>query len=875
MRKNLWKHTELCIILIGILVVLFSVASADPINLGQSGWVKLDDGKYYGDENGYAVIGHQQIDDDYYYFDTSGLLRTEWHIVHCKPGSSTEQYALLRGLPYDNGQKRVVGISITDVNQKADWIIKNYISSGMTEREKAQVLHNWLIYNAHYDYTYSNYNASGVLIQGTGVCDSYSRAYCLLLSKVGIENKRITGIATNSAGEVGGHAWTLVKIDGQWYHVDCTWDDPGDSGVASFSGSERNVYFLVGDSYIKRSRSFDDESISADNNCVGWVEMGNEKYYYGSEGKRTTGWLIIEGLEYKYNQEAGAWERVAVPRHYYFNDKGVMQTGLQQITGKTYLFDDNGQLQTGWVYFSAESGYRYYNDDGEMQTGWFTEEDYSYYLRADGLTVSGLQTIDGKTYYFLDSGRMMTGWQYFYDESGYRYFNDKGEMLTGWYTEEDNIYYFFTNGLVASGLQEVDGALYMFSDYYGLQKNTWWNVEENEYYFGSDGKAATGFTVIDGKTFCFSEQHILQTGWLQLNETNFGYIDWCLGLILGQDAEIDGSIYRFDENGNLIGRVVSGGYYSPEQILEVKAERDENGNLQVVTTGKILGIPLGWTGWGRYQWSTWYYGDENGYALIGLHNIDGKPYCFNEQGELTTGWIKVNDKWYYADNSGIAAHNGWQEIGNVWYYFYADGEMATGWLNDGGTYYYMKNDGSMQTGWVKDKGKWYYLNSNGTLKTGWLNDSGNWYYLLSDGQLAIGWICDSGAYYYMNKNGLMLTGWIEDGGKWYYMNESGVMQTGWLKSGNNWYYLRSSGELASGWQQISGQWYYFKKSGTMASGEWIEDKDAEAKLPTGQKRELWYWFDDNGKMAVGWKEIKGQWEMFSDGGEWLYTWNGN
>ena len=81
--------------------------------------------------------------------------------------------------------------------------------------------------------------------------------------------------------------------------------------------------------------------------------------------------------------------------------------------------------------------------------------------------------------------------------------------------------------------------------------------------------------------------------------------------------------------------------------------------------------------------------------------------------------------------------------------------------------------------------------------------------------------------------------------------------------------------MATGWQYASGKWYYFKKSGAMASHEWIEDKEAEAQLPAGQQRALWYWFDWNGEMATGWKEIDGVWEMFSDSGEWLYTWDGN
>ena len=54
-----------------------------------------------------------------------------------------------------------------------------------------------------------------------------------------------------------------------------------------------------------------------------------------------------------------------------------------------------------------------------------------------------------------------------------------------------------------------------------------------------------------------------------------------------------------------------------------------------------------------------------------------------------------------------------------------------------------------------------------------------------------------------------------------------------------------------------------------------ENKWTENRLPANEKRALWYWFDVNGHMAKGWKEINGKWEMFADSGEWLYTWQAN
>ena len=223
--------------------------------------------------------------------------------------------------------------------------------------------------------------------------------------------------------------------------------------------------------------------------------------------------------------------------------------------------------------------------------------------------------------------------------------------------------------------------------------------------------------------------------------------------------------------------------------------------------------PMIQTGWVKVN-NKWAYRNTDGNLAIGPQVIDGIPYCFNSNGEMVTGWALVDGKWYYAQASGALYNSGWMDVNGTWYYFKANGEMATGWINDGGTYYFMNDSGTMATGWVKD------------------------------------------------------------GKDWYYMSDSGAMYTGWLKSGGSWYLLKPNGAMAKGWVSDSGTWYYFTSSGIMKTG-WFEDKEAEAKLPEGQKRALWYWFDNSGNMAKGWKEINGQWEMFADSGEWLYTWDGN
>jgi len=124
---------------------------------------------------------------------------------------------------------------VDTAEEKAAWIADQCRMKGITDPwHIALWLHDWLIYNANYDYTYTRYTADGVLLEGTGVCDSYARAYNLLLKQFGFESIRITSDKMN-------HAWILVKIDGEWCHIDVTWDDPNKGG------DENHNYFGLTD----------------------------------------------------------------------------------------------------------------------------------------------------------------------------------------------------------------------------------------------------------------------------------------------------------------------------------------------------------------------------------------------------------------------------------------------------------------------------------------------------------------------------------------------------------------------------------------------------------------------------------------------------
>lgn len=129
---------------------------------------------------------------------------------------------------------------IEAINKKVNDFIESNIKSNMSTREKIKVIHDYIIDNTEYDTlktsdindkTYLSNTAYGVLIEGYGICSGYSDAMKIFLDKLNIINYKISNDQ---------HIWNLVYLDGQWLHLDLTWDDP-----ISDKNITRDNYFLI------------------------------------------------------------------------------------------------------------------------------------------------------------------------------------------------------------------------------------------------------------------------------------------------------------------------------------------------------------------------------------------------------------------------------------------------------------------------------------------------------------------------------------------------------------------------------------------------------------------------------------------------------
>lgn len=105
------------------------------------------------------------------------------------------------------------------VNQNADAILAG-IEPEMDDLDKVLYLHDSIVELVTYNKNTGDqrYTLGGALGDGQAVCMGYAYALNLLLKEAGFETDYIKNEEIN-------HGWSYVKLDGQWYHIDATWDD--------------------------------------------------------------------------------------------------------------------------------------------------------------------------------------------------------------------------------------------------------------------------------------------------------------------------------------------------------------------------------------------------------------------------------------------------------------------------------------------------------------------------------------------------------------------------------------------------------------------------------------------------------------------------
>lgn len=122
--------------------------------------------------------------------------------------------------------------------QTVQRILDLTVHEGMSDLQIALSVHDYLASHFQYDETYTKYTGYDLLVNAAAVCQGYATAYMDLLQRAGIQTCYVRSTPMN-------HAWCLVQLDGSWYHVDLTWDDP----VPDTPGYVDHMFFLLSDEF--------------------------------------------------------------------------------------------------------------------------------------------------------------------------------------------------------------------------------------------------------------------------------------------------------------------------------------------------------------------------------------------------------------------------------------------------------------------------------------------------------------------------------------------------------------------------------------------------------------------------------------------------
>lgn len=129
-------------------------------------------------------------------------------------------------------------------------IITQYIRDDMSEWEREWAIYAWLTSSVDYDQTHyqpflptprTSYEPYGPLMEGVGICLGYASTFQLLMDLLDVECITVIGAAFQSRED---HAWNMVRLGGNWYCVDATWDNRSGGHL------ERCRYFNVTSQYM-------------------------------------------------------------------------------------------------------------------------------------------------------------------------------------------------------------------------------------------------------------------------------------------------------------------------------------------------------------------------------------------------------------------------------------------------------------------------------------------------------------------------------------------------------------------------------------------------------------------------------------------------
>ena len=560
--------------------------------------------------------------------------------------------------------------------------------------------------------------------------------------------------------------------------------------------------------------------------------------YYGSDGRRYYG-----------------WHRVG-DQLYYFDHTGRVENALTTFKGQDYLFDNHGKLVKDAFYIQSlrvfagtlNTSYRS-NKFGQVLTGEHHINGDDYYFSNSGSAVTAIVTKGGKDYYYFE-GKLLKNYlgpllvrQYMDD---YTYYHgivgtDKdGRVLTGVSTANNGKLYYFENKgdiyheryipqmvtVTTPTWKTIDGKLYhlepSINRTYKSGRSRTYTVREEVDIINHGVRTKTDKIkrIIDddfGNLYYLDENNDFYIGHLLPENTDLTKIEETV-------IQSDNKFYAFNRTSSL--SETSPLTVSKTLVYNKKAYLiDDKG---VATETKLTN---------RFEhddaWD-WYYFDNEGKAVTGLHSIDNVTLYFDKEGKQAKGrLVEIDGQTHYFDrDSGAMWTNRTLELNGIRYVIDQNGYVT---MNKPGQF-------------IQDKdGDWAYIKENGQLATGLQIINHQKYYFDPTGKQAKGkrLLLDGKYYFFDNDTGAMFVNKFHETGdyfskKYTYFGEDGSQIFGWATIDGKRVYFKEDGyQVRNDRHKIGDFDYFFKKDGSMLSN----DIDGNYK---------YYYADKDGHLQFGW-----------------------
>ena len=561
--------------------------------------------------------------------------------------------------------------------------------------------------------------------------------------------------------------------------------------------------------------------------------------YYGSDGRRYYG-----------------WHRVG-DQLYYFDHTGRVENALTTFKGQKYLFDNHGKLVKDAFYIhtlrvfvgTSNTSYRS-NKFGQVLTGEHHINGDDYYFSNSGSAVTDIVTKGGKDYYYFEGkllknylGPLLVRQNLDYDAyySGIVGTDKDGVLLTGVSTANNGKLYYFENKgdiyperyipqmvtVTTPTWKTIDGKLYhlepSINKTYKHGGRSYTNTVREEVDIINHGvrtKTDKIKRIIGddfGNLYYLDENNDFYIGHLLPENTDLTKIEETV-------IQSDNKFYAFNRTSSL--SETSPLTVSKTLVYNKKAYLiDDKG---VATETKLTN---------RFEhddaWN-WYYFDNEGKAVTGLHSIDNVTLYFDKEGKQAKGrLVEIDGQTHYFDrDSGAMWTNRTLELNGIRYVIDQNGYVT---MNKPGQF-------------IQDKdGDWAYIKENGQLATGLQIINHQKYYFDPTGKQAKGKrLLLDGKYYFFDKDtGAMFVNKFHETGdyfskKYTYFGKDGSQIFGWATIDGKRVYFKEDGyQVRNDRHKIGDFDYFFKKDGSMLS----DDIDGDYK---------YYYADKDGHLQFGW-----------------------